>query len=194
MTAQRFTVNLIFRFKCEAYGIRIHPQNNFSTVVSLCQPLPFGRHLSTRIPDRSVAWFERGSKIKHPPEVLSRVPKVEPKILGISRISAGRRSEDSRPRWRRKSLSAHLCQRRETLCRRCSRPRYRRPLACKFSYLVTDINLAFIDRMLGTELFCRRKLILALVLTMTSLHIDNTQLQAAVANTPAPGSEPTRPV
>ena len=31
--------------------------------------------------------------------------------------------------------------------------------------------------MLGTELFCRRKLILALVLTMTSLHIDNRQLQ-----------------
>jgi hypothetical protein len=31
--------------------------------------------------------------------------------------------------------------------------------------------------MLGTELFGRRKLILALVLTMTSLHIDNRQLQ-----------------
>ena len=55
-------------------------------------------------------------------------------------------------------------------------------IACKFSYLVTDINLAFIDRMVGTELFCRRKLILALVLTMTSLHIDNRQLQGGVAN------------
>jgi hypothetical protein len=40
MIAQRLSVNLIFRFECEAYGLRVHAQNNFSKVVFLCQPLP----------------------------------------------------------------------------------------------------------------------------------------------------------
>jgi hypothetical protein len=39
MIAQRLSVNLIFRFECEAYGLRVHAQNNFSKVVFLCQPL-----------------------------------------------------------------------------------------------------------------------------------------------------------
>jgi hypothetical protein len=73
MTAQRFTVNLIFRFKCEAYGLRIHAQNNFSKVVSLCQSLARLAGIFQReyLIDQ---WFgsREAQKIKHPPEVLSR--------------------------------------------------------------------------------------------------------------------------
>jgi hypothetical protein len=73
MIAQRFTVNLMFRFECEAYGLRVDAQNNFSKVVLLCQPLLCSAGIFQReyLIDQWLGSRE-AQKIKHPPEVLSR--------------------------------------------------------------------------------------------------------------------------